>query len=153
MSRYFSDRLLDITYQLMINGSPAYSNGEMSSFGISFISESLTNPTGDMGRQAQSPAKWCLATAAFGCARGQLGSLGPNGQFTDILGGQGTLTQSFLVNGAGAPLQVVFQQPAGIIGPPPVTSVLNNTYNSLGHPPSVTVAGGALTSNGKPSCN
>ena len=140
---------LDITYQVMVNGAAVTSAAQLYNFGTYFISEQLTNPTGTMGT---SGANWCLGIASASCPYpGQVGSLLPNGTFVDELSGQGTLTQSFHMNGAGSPLQVAFG-PLTFIGPLQSYTVLNNTYNSRGRPPGVTVAGGAFSSVGAPPC-
>jgi RHS repeat-associated protein len=139
---------LEVTYQLYINGAAAFSNTQMSSFGINYISETLTNATGNLVNQ--TPAKWCLGSVAAGvCVSGDIGSLNTNGTFTDILGGQGSLTQSFYINGTGAALNVVFTIP-GFVGPQQPLTALNNTYNSRGK--SISVAGGLLTPNGLGTC-
>jgi hypothetical protein len=137
---------MKVTYQLMVDGSPV-NQSQMMGQGIKYISERLTNPTGDMAQQYSG--KWCLDTTGLPCRGDQRGALGPNGQFFDILGGNGTLTQSFYVNGIGAALNVVFPPPTGQMGPPTSASVLNNTYSKN----FVSVADGLLTSNGKPSCH
>ena len=145
---------IEVTYQLYINGSSAYSNTEMSSFGINYISETLTNPTGNL--KNQTPGKWCQGYIPAGvCIPADIGTLNGDGTFIDILGGQGTLTQSFYINGTGAPLNVVFTI-AGLVGPQNPLTNLNNTYNSspgVGKRPSISVAGGLLTSNGLGNCN
>ena len=139
---------LEVTYQLYINGSAAFSNTQMSSFGINYISETLANATGNMAQQ--TPGKWCQGYIPAGvCAPGLIGTLNGDGTFTDILAGQGTLTQSFYINGTGAPLNVVFTIP-GFVGPQQPLTALNNTYNSRGK--NISVAGGLLTSNGLGTC-
>jgi hypothetical protein len=138
---------LDITYQVMVNASAVTSATQLYNLGINFISEQLTNPTGTMGT---SGANWCLGMASASCpSPGQVGLL-TDGTL-DELSGQGTLTQSFYMNGTGSPLQVAFG-PLSSVGPLQSYTILNNTYNSRGKPPSVTVAGGAFSSVGAPPC-
>jgi RHS repeat-associated protein len=140
---------LDITYQVMVNGAAVTSNLQLYNLGIYLISEQLTNPTGTMGT---SGANWCLGMASASCpSQGQVGLLN-DGTFVDELSGQGTLTQSFYLNGTGAPLQVAFGA-LSFVGPLQSYTALNNTYNSRVNPPSVTVAGGAFSSVGAPPCN
>ena len=143
---------LDVTYQLLINGAAITGgNSQMSSLGIYYVSEQLANETGGMA--GTPPGAWCQSQAAGACpSPGDLGELSSNGTFTDYLSGQGALAQSFYLNGIGAPLQVTFGA-LGFVGPLQSYTVLNNTYNSRRRPPSVTVAGGALSSAGLPSCN
>ncbi len=105
---------LEITYQVMVDGAAIASATQLYNDGIYFISEQLTNPTGTMGT---SGANWCLGMASASCpSPGQVGSLLPNGTFVDELSGQGTLTQSFHLNGTGGPLQVAFGA-LGFVGP------------------------------------
>ncbi len=139
---------MQVTYQLMVDGA-AVNDSQMRGLGIRYISERLTNPTGDMTRTAQDPAKWCLASTGAPCAAGQRGSLGNDGRFVDELGGNGTLTQSFYINGIGAALNVVFPVGGGQMGPPQSATSLNNSYSKN----FVSVGDGLLTSNGKPSCH
>jgi RHS repeat-associated protein len=139
---------LDITYQVMVNGAAVTSNLQLFNLGIYFVSEKLTNPTGDMGT---SGAAWCLGMASAMCPySGDVGLLS-YGVFVDELSGQGTLTQSFYQNGTGSPLNVAFG-PLSFVGPLQSYTMLNNTYNSRGRPYSVTVAGGAFSSVGAPPC-
>jgi hypothetical protein len=143
-------------YQLMVNGTAITGgNSQMTSLGICDISENLTNETG--GMFGTTPGAWRQSQTAGACpAPGGLGELSSNGTFTDYLSGQGTLTQSFYPNGTGAALGVVFPPSAGFVGPLQSYTTLNNTYNSRpprGRLPSITVAGGALTSVGLPKCN
>jgi RHS repeat-associated protein len=143
---------LEVTYQLYIDGSAVYSNTEMSSFGIQYISEKLTNATGNMAQK--TPGRWCQGYIPPGaCIPADIGTLNGNGTFIDILGGQGTLTQSFYIDGTGAPLNVVF---TSFVGPQQPLTALNNTYNSTpgrGKKPSISIAGGLLTSSGQGDCN
>jgi hypothetical protein len=144
---------LAVTYQLYINGSAPYSNTQMANLGIYYISETLANPTGNMA--GQKPGMWCQGYIPAGmCGSAtEIGLLSNTGTFTDYLAGQGTLTQSFYENGSGAPLNVVF---TSFVGPQQPLTALNNTYNSTpgrGRKPSISVAGGLLTSNGLGDCN
>jgi hypothetical protein len=151
---------LDVTYQLIVNGTTITGgNSQMSSLGIYFISEQLTNETG--GMKGTTPGAWCQTQAGGMCAPGDLGELNSDGTFTDYLSGQGTLTQSFYLNGTGAALGAAFPPSSGFVGPLQLYYALNNTYDSTPMkakpprrvPPSITVAGGAVRSVGLSACN
>ena len=134
---------VEVTYTVMLNGSPVTGTTNMSNQGVWDVSEQLTN----LVNMKQAPGIWCQSNALAGVSQstcgGSLGTLTAGGTFVDERAGQGSLTQSYYLNGT-VPLQVGFPNPPGTIGPPPFATYLNNVYNSSppqGRQPSISIAG------------
>jgi RHS repeat-associated protein len=123
---------LEVEYQVLVNGEPAFGNYTLSSAGVSQVSETLT-PTS--GGPFIDNGVWCLSTASCD----EPGSLTPQGTFWDILAGNGTANQSFIINGQA--IAVTFA--SGAAG---LTS-WQDTFNSANH--SISVGNGAVTGNSK----
>jgi hypothetical protein len=154
---YYGQYALDVTYQLMENGSPVTS---LSGLGVNYISEKLTNqaPTTTLLESITTgagspliPGEWCSTPASCPIAADASNGLNPNGTFTDILSWNGSLTQSFYLNGASL-LSVGFSFLGnGFVGPNPSYTALKNVYNSRGK--NITVANGLLNSKNVAKCN
>ena len=121
---------LEVEYQVLVNGRPIIGNYSLASLGISLVTENVTTTSGGPIRGG---GNWCLSTASCD----EPGSLTPSGTFWDILAGNGTATQSFMINGQTIP--VTFPGATG------ASTVLNNVYNSAGK--TISVGDGALTGN------
>jgi hypothetical protein len=134
---------LRVEYQLYEDWQPV--SGDMAALGVNFISETYANPKGNFS----DPGAWCRdGFSHSGCNYTPDDKLMPGGIFYDYLGGNGSLTQSFYLNGSGDPLLVVFSATWA-------NTQLANVYNSSpgpGRKASITVGQGHATSVGAPPC-
>ena len=137
--------VLEVEYQVLVNGQPILGNYSLGSAGISQVNETVTTTSGG---PIYGNGVWCLSSG--NCAAP--GSLTASGAFWDVLSGNGSANQSFTING-----QTIAVNFPGAVP----LAVLKNVYNSPGH--SISVGGGALngnsatrqcgTKNGDPSTN
>jgi len=134
---------LRVEYQLYEDWQPV--SGNLASLGVNFISETYANVTGSF----TSAGAWCRdGVTNSGCGNTSDDQLSAGGIFYDYLSGNGSLTQSFYLNGSGDPLLVVFSSTWA-------NTQLANIYNSSpgrGKKASITVGNGQATSVGAPPC-
>jgi RHS repeat-associated protein len=121
--------VLEVEYQVLVNGQPILGNYSLANAGISQVSETVTTTSGG---PINGNGAWCLSNG--NCAAP--GSLTPSGTFWDVLSGNGTANQSFAINGQTT--SVTFPGAAAL-------TKLKDVFNSPGH--SISVGGGALTGN------
>jgi RHS repeat-associated protein len=127
---------LEVEYQVLVDGQAVFGNTTLTNDGVSTVSEKVTTTSGG---PITGGGVWCLATAA--CP--SHGSLTSSGMFWDVLAGNGTANQSFLIGGQLIPVSF-----AGTAGSP---TVLKNLYNSAGS--TISVNSGALVGNSStPHC-
>ena len=119
------DWTLGVKYQVLVDGKPVYGTNALNSMGIS-IYETVTKTSGNIDNTG---GKWCPPGAT--CGGDPIDS---HGTFWDLLGGNGTANQTFMMNGQA--LDVSF---SGVSG---TQTVLKNTYNSKRR--RVSVGNGAL---------
>jgi RHS repeat-associated protein len=119
---------LEVKYQVLVDGLIPFGLGALGAANISKITESV-----NANFPVTAGGPWCTANAT-NCS--SLGSLSPTGTFWDVLAGNGTATQSFLLNGSALP----------VVNYGGATS-FKNTYNSIGQ--SISVGNGAITGSSK----
>jgi len=113
---------LFVKYQVLENGKPIYGSDLKSVV----VTENVVN--GPNSNIKNTGGAWCINGGSCGA-----GGMDSSGNFWDMLSGQGTASQTFLVGG---------QAVAGVsIGGQQLTT-LNNNYNSKGQ--TISVGGGAL---------
>src|SRR5579883_740119 len=113
-------------------GSPSIGYAE-SSGAVKFVGERLTNVS--LAGSISGGATWCVS--GIKCPNGTAGTLGADGQFTDVPSGNGTGNQAFYLNGTGPMLSLNF-------GSITTTQLYNNLSSSpnpkSGQQPSVTIS-------------
>jgi RHS repeat-associated protein len=120
---------LEVEYQVLVNGQPVAGNFSLSAAGINRVNETVTNTGGNVN---YGSGNWCLSTATCDMP----GSLTPYGTFWDVLAGNGTANQSFLINGQA--IAVLFPSTTGL-------TTWQDVFNSPNK--SISVGNGAVKGN------
>jgi hypothetical protein len=120
---------LEVEYQVYADGQPAKGNNTLTEDGVPKISENVSTISGG---PIIGNGVWCLSTET--CP--EPGSLTSQGTFWDVLAGNGTASQSFMINGQS--IKVIFSSSVG-------ETSWTDTFNSKNK--SISVGNGAVTGN------